>query len=82
VLFAMIIAAFVAAMADFSVCSDSYGDTCETTCACVCHSEPTLAFGDNPNAPIALSFHCAISSDSQCSEILLVADVFRPPISA
>jgi len=80
--FVLIIAAFDAAMADFKVCSDSYGDTCETTCTCVCHSEPTFAFGDNPNTPFASVFHCVIFSDTQCSGILLIADVFRPPISA
>jgi len=69
-------------IAGSSLCADSHDVACETTCACDCHTAPTLAFGNNVNAPIAPVAQTAVISCPNWSEILLVADVFRPPISA
>ena len=82
IVFALLVVALIAAMAGFSTCNDSHEVACETACQCDCHMGPTLAFGNSANVPILPTVQFTFISHSQWLEILLVADVFRPPISA
>jgi hypothetical protein len=75
------VVALVVPIAAASDCDDSHDVACATDCSCVCccvsgfacHAKATVAL-----APIAQR---AVISDSLGLEILLAADIFRPPTS-
>jgi len=75
------IVAMVAPIGATSDCHDSIEIACATDCSCVCCS--ITAFDCHEKASVAISpiARRIVISDPQWSEILLVADVFRPPIS-
>ena len=59
---------------------ECHGDTaCLAECACDCHSGSALAAGDGRawNAPEDVS--PVLLAEAYCDEIMLVADIFRPP---
>jgi len=82
IVFSFLIVALFAATTGISVCDDSHGVTCETACPCDCHTAQPLTFCNNVTAPIPPDFQFSLISHPQWLEILLLVDVFRPPISA
>ena len=79
---ALLVVAFIAAMAEFSLCDDSHGDVCETACSCNCHTGSTLALDNPANVPISPIVQFIVVFHPQWLEVLLVDDVFRPPIAS
>jgi hypothetical protein len=63
-------------------CHDSHDAACEEDCVCVCHSVPTTAPSVESLAPVFLKVQRIDIPGSQCVEMLLVPDVYRPPIFA
>jgi hypothetical protein len=78
----LLIVTFCAAMEEFSVCGDSHGADCETACPCQCHAGPTMAFDNPANVPISPIVQFTVVFHPQWLEVLLLDDVFRPPIAA
>lgn len=76
------VAACIMPLAAASACEDSHSDVCESGCSCVCHTE--TAFGHDETLAIAVAqiVHGAVSSECRSLGLLLVPDIFRPPVSA
>jgi hypothetical protein len=81
--FAVILAivALIVPIAASSACDNSHDTACATdcSCVCVCHTTPAFGYHENTSMAIAMIAQRAVISDPLRLEILLAADIFRPP---
>lgn len=69
-------------MGEASHCDDDHGPDCETACPCVCHTAPILVSANEDIESVLSDGQVFLIAYPQWREILLVADVYRPPIPA
>jgi hypothetical protein len=75
------IGALIASAAPASGCNDSHADACVADCSCVCHAAETFGCHENASVTIAQNASRAGLVEPIHLGILLVAGIFRPPIS-
>ncbi|MEI7881043.1 MAG: hypothetical protein WCI95_09235 [bacterium] len=81
--FAMLLAsvALLAPIAATSACGEAHEEACADECACICHCLPPYNLHENTTELFAPVSKRTVPSDHQQYGILLVADIFRPPLS-
>jgi len=73
---------FITPMDAVAHCEDGHADECSAECACACHPVPVVVCSPHRDGLTCSNAARFNSTNLRYCGRLLIADIFRPPVSA